>query len=218
MENLIPSLKKSIFDSNTDLVIDLAEINMDNILDYSKNDILKDIPIVKTLYSIGKTTYSIYNRYLLKKTLVFLKEFKDGHISQETLIAYKTTLENNPQRCEEELGRVLVYLNNYTDEEKSKWLARVYISYLNKRITNEQFLEYSEIINRLFVQDISILKKIYTNEITRNSNIVESYKLDRLASLGLIRNWQEGVLLVEETPEDMMENYGKIFTRIILNI
>jgi hypothetical protein len=88
---------------------------------------------------------------------------------------------------------------------------------LNQDISWDAFCEYSEIINRLFIQDIKILERIYEEEKVPDMNISEAYRLDRLESLGLIRVGYDGMLVTEDAPEEGISECGKKFTKIILN-
>lgn len=167
MKNIIPSFKDSLFSKNT--------------------DILTDFPIIKTIASVLKGAYNIYDRNLLKNTLIFIQELNSGTIDEEKYIAYKTTLEHNPNKCEKELGRVILILNNIIDVSKSKMLSRLFKAYINKVLTWEEFCEYSEIVNRIFLEDIALLKKINDGEVTFiDEDDKEKYRIHRLNSIGVI--------------------------------
>ena len=167
MKNIIPSFRDSLFSKNT--------------------DILTDFPIIKTIASVLKEAYNIYDRNLLKNTLIFIQELNSGTIDEEKYIAYKTTLEHNPNKCEKELGRVILILNNIIDVSKSKMLSRLFKAYINKVLTWEEFCEYSEIVNRIFLEDIALLKKINDGEVTFiDEDDKEKYRIHRLNSIGVI--------------------------------
>ena len=185
MKNIIPSFRESLFADNTDILIDISEYTIDNLIEGS--DTLTDFPIIKTIASVLKGAHNIYDRNLLKNTLIFIKELNSGKINRDKYIAYKTTLEHNPNKCEKELGRVILILNNIIDVSKSKMLARLYKAYINKVLTWEEFCEYSEIVNRIFLEDIELLKKINDGEITSiNEEYKEKYRIHRLNSIGVI--------------------------------
>ena len=185
MKNIIPSFRESLFADNTDILIDISEYTIDNLIEGS--DTLTDFPIIKTIASVLKGAHNIYDRNLLKNTLIFIKELNSGKINRDKYIAYKTTLEHNPNKCEKELGIVILILNNIIDVSKSKMLARLYKAYINKVLTWEEFCEYSEIVNRIFLEDIELLKKINDGEITSiNEEYKEKYRIHRLNSIGVI--------------------------------
>lgn len=164
MKSIIPSFRESLFVDNTDILIDISEYTIDNLIEMS--DTLTDFPIIKTISATLKGFHNIYDRNLLKNTLVFIQELNSGEINRDKYIAYKTTLEYNPSKCEKELGRVVLILNNIIDVNKSKILAKLYKAYINKTLTWEEFCEYSEIVNRIFIEDMTILKDIYDGDIT----------------------------------------------------
>lgn len=185
MKNIIPSFRESLFVENTDILIDISEYTIDNLIEMS--DTLTDFPIIKTISATLKGFHNIYDRNLLKNTLVFIQELNSGEVNRDRYIAYKTTLEHNPSKCEKELGRVVLILNNIIDVNKSKMLAKLYKSYINKILTWEEFCEYSEIINRIFMEDIKILKDVYEGNVTcidETNN--ENYRIYRLNSIGII--------------------------------
>ena len=185
MKNIIPSFRDSLFSKNTGILIDISEYTIDNLI--KSSDTLTDFPIIKTIASVLKGAYNIYDRNLLKNTLVFIQELNSGIIDEEKYIAYKTTIEHNPNKCEKELGRVILILNNIIDVSKSKMLARLFKAYINKILTWEEFCEYSEIVNRIFLEDIALLKKINDGEVTCiNEDDKEKYRIHRLNSIGVI--------------------------------
>lgn len=189
MENLAKDFEKSLFNDSIDIIWDYMEINIDSLIE---EGILKDVPIVKSIVSVLKIGKNIYDRNLLKQTLIFIKEFNRGNVSSENLQAYKYKIENDPKKCEEELGRILVLLNNYVDTEKSVMLARLYRAYINKIINWDEFCEYSEIINRIFIQDLKILKDIYKGVIVDDKG-ANKFRIERLYSTGLI-GWNPKVM------------------------
>ena len=182
MENLAKDFEKSLFNDSIDIIWDYMEINIDSLIE---EGILKDVPIVKSIVSVLKIGKNIHDRNLLKQTLIFIKEFNGGNVSTENLQAYKYRIENDPKKCEEELGRILVLLNNYVDTEKSVMLARLYRAYINKIINWDEFCEYSEIINRIFIQDLKILRNVYKGLIV-DDNGENKYRIERLYSTGLL--------------------------------
>ena len=183
MDKLTNDFEKSLFNDSIDIIEDYTEIGIDS---FVEEGILKEIPIVKSIVSVLKIGKNVHDRNLLRQTLTFIKEFNSGNISKDKLVEYKSTIENNPKKCEEELGRVLILLNNYIDTEKSIMLASLYRAYINKIINWNEFCEFSEIINRLFIQDIQILKGIKDRNIDIMNNHEDEFRIERLYSLGLI--------------------------------
>lgn len=184
MDKLTNDFEKSLFNDSIDIIEDYTEIGIDSFIE---EGILKEIPFVRSIVSMLKIGKNIHDRNLLKQTLTFIKEFNSGNISKGKLIAYKSTIENNPQKCEEELGRVLILLNSYVDREKSIMLARLYKSYVMQEINWHEFCEFSEIINRLFIEDLRILKYLQEQKKIKGSQ-GDDFRLERLYSLGIVGN------------------------------
>ena len=128
----------------------------------------------------------MHDRNLLKNTLLFINGFNTGCIDKEKVDKYKTEIENNPKKCEEELGRVLLLLNRFIDKEKSIILSKLYKAYIYKKIDWNLFCECSDIVDRLFISDLKILKKIRNEDIDVMSTREDVFRVERLYSLGLI--------------------------------
>ena len=183
MDELIENFEKSLFNDSNDVISDYLELGIDSFI---SDGILKEIPIVKSIVSVLRIGKNIHDRNLLKQTLTFINEFNNNNISIEKLNRYREGIENNDKKCEEELGRVLLLLNSYIDKEKSIMLAKLFKAYINMEINWNKFCEYSEIINRLFIQDFDFLRKIYYSQVNDTSNINDVYRVERLNSLGII--------------------------------
>lgn len=102
---------------------------------------------------VGKTAQNIHDRNLLKQTLKFIQTFNEKKLQK-----YKKKIEQDPKRAEEELGRVLIILNNTVEIKKSELLGKIFRAYVDERIVWEQFGELSEAISRLFISDIYYIK------------------------------------------------------------
>jgi len=216
MDKLTQDFANSLIASAEDGIKDCLEIGIDSFIE---DGILKEIPIVSTIVSGLKFAKNIYDRNLLKQTLSFINELNNGTLSEEELIVYQSIILNNPKKCEEELGRVLIYLNNFLDKEKSEMLAKLYKAYISKIISWNQFCEYAEIINRIFLQDITILKELYEDKYKNIEEIKERYRLDRLTSLGLIKfgsksRIENSTLIIDDNIIDKTNLGGKIYNII----
>lgn len=183
MDKLVDDFEKSLFNASEDVISDYLEIGIDS---FMNEGVLKELPIVNTIVGVLKVGKNVHDRNLLKQTLTFINEFNNNQISDDKLQRYKITIETNPKRCEEELGRILLLLNNFIDKEKSVMLAKLFKAYVEKIVSWNEFCEYSEIINRLFIQDINLLKMIYNGTVSDTTNRSDLFRVERLNSLGII--------------------------------
>lgn len=189
MDKIIPSFKDSLFSDSTDIIGDIAELGIDSLLD---DGVFRDFPIVGFLIGVTKTAQNIHDRNLLRQTLNFIKQFNLGKIDAEKLEKYRAEINSNEKKAEEELGRVLIILNNNVELQKSTMLANLFRNYVNEKITWSEFCEFSEIVRMLFISDIAYLKEIYSGK-TKDTIGLALYHIDRLISLGLINSSMKSI-------------------------
>lgn len=182
MSNLIPSFKDSVLTPMSDPIADSLEAGIDSILE---SDILKAIPIVRTVSAVCKIGVNLHERNLLKQTLQFIKGFNERSLDKETIEEYRLELENNPKKQEKELGRVIIILGKQIDEQQSQVLGSFYNSFVRGAISWDKFCELSEANSRMFSSDYAILAKV-AHEDGINLEDQKLYQIDRLISLGLL--------------------------------
>lgn len=184
MDKVIPEFEESIFNLDSDLselLMDYAEIGIDSIID----DSFQKIPIIRLVAGIGQAAQNLHDRNMLKQTLAFIYEFNNNKILEENIKEYKERIDSSAVFAEEELGRVLVLLNGTVDSIKSKFLARFFAAYVDKKINWNKFCELSDVCSRIFVSDIELLKDVYLGKVSDTCQC-EDYRADRLISLGLL--------------------------------
>lgn len=183
MDKLVPIYKDSIFNDDVKSVCsDLIEVGIDSVLE---SGLFQSIPIVGVLVGVGKLGQNIYERNLLRQTISFINELNRKEISQVKLDKYRRKLDSNSDFAEAELGRVIITLNSNVDIYKSQILGCLYRSRVDEKITWNQFCELTEITNRVFIQDISVLKKVFE----KGSIAVDKeneFRYGRLEAVGLI--------------------------------
>lgn len=183
MDELTQDFEKSLFRESADTIGDYLELGIDS---FVNDGVLKDLPIVNTIVAVLKVGKNIYDRNLLKQTLTFINEFNSNNISEEKIKKYKEQIEKDSKKCEEELNRVILLLNKFIDKEKSILLAKVFKAYVNEIINWKEFCEYSEVIDRLFLQDLELLKEIYYKKVNITKGRDDMFRVERLNSLGVI--------------------------------
>ena len=183
MKELIPKFKEAIFSKIENLGQDYIELGIDTVM---KEGILKEIPIIKSISSSKNIITTIYERNLLKNLCVFIMELNSGSRDEIKIKEYQYKINHNEKLAEKELGRILILLDQYIDNEKAIILARLFKAFINERISWDEFCEFSEITNRIFIQDIKILDKIRNKEINNVRDMKEKFRMDRLYALGLI--------------------------------
>lgn len=216
MNEIVPEFNDSLVIDSSDIVSDYLELGIDSILD---NDSLKEIPIIKTIIGVGKITKSIRERNLMKNLVIFINELNSGNIDKEKLKKHKEELNQNSKKAEKELGRILIILEQTIDNLKSSILGKLYKAYINQEIDWDLFVEFSEITNRLYINDLSILSLIFKNQLSDTSNRSDLYRIERLNSLGVVGLAPKAIFIgTNASRQDSyitLNQIGKIYSNII---
>lgn len=142
----ISKISKEIINPSLDLSIDYTEIGIDELLN---NNILKEIPIVKTLVAIAKTGIAIRERFFIKKFLVFLSEFKTNKIDEISLKKFREKFKKNEKFRNKTTEQILIIIEELDSIKKSKILAHLFNAYLKKYINWQRFISLSNCLKNL---------------------------------------------------------------------
>lgn len=183
--DIVQSIASTIIDYNIDTVIDFAEINIDSFFD---NSFLKELPLVKTIYSVAKTGIAIREKHFLKKTLVFIKQLNSNGISNENYQKYKEKLKKNDKEKIKELEHALIIIDRYLEVNKNIILGNLYFNYIDKNITWNQFQELSIIVDNIFLDDLKELENIYKNQFMTMDDINNKISFRRLKTQNLVED------------------------------
>lgn len=216
MNEIVPEFNNSLVIDSSDIVGDYLELGIDSILE---NENLKEIPIVKTFLSVGRITKNIRERNLIKNLIIFLNELNSGNVDKEKLQNHKQQLNQNPKKAEKELGRILIILEQTIDNIKSSILGKLYKSYIIQDIEWDLFVEFSEITNRIYINDLNILLLIYNNQLSDTSSRSDLYRIERLNSLGVIGLAPKAIYIGNGNSRQdsyiTLNRIGKIYSDII---
>ena len=117
--SLIDTLKKSELQQTA---IDFMEVGVDTLI---ADGILKEVPIVSTIYAIGKTTLSIKDRLFLEKIWIYLTELQV--VSEKDRQSFVKQL--NSMEAQKLGEKILLLLEKHEDFHKAKLLAKITSSY-----------------------------------------------------------------------------------------
>ena len=139
-------LEIEIYEKTLDLEIDYTELVIDNI---TENDLLKEIPIVKTLVAFYNISSSFMARHNVKKILVFLKEFHTRSVNQVKLEKIKAKFEKDFIYKEQVLETILVLNEKFIKVEQSKILANLLKAHIEEEINWAEFNQLAFVLNSL---------------------------------------------------------------------
>ena len=184
MVNLIKSLRDTIFSEEaTEWLVELSEIGIDSVLE---NEILKEIPILKSITTLYHVVDRIKEKRLLKHTMAFVDSFNKGNLTKEEKDLYQKRLEKENSYLEDELERILFLLEENSEVIQSRILAKMYLAYIKGKLKWDKFCELSEANRRMFITDIRIMRIFERKEQYYQFRNDEKQQLVRLTGLGML--------------------------------
>lgn len=184
MENsIVDIMAESIINYNMESVMDFAEVGLDNLLEES---FLKEIPMVKTVVNLAKTGFAIREKYMLKKTLIFINQLNSNGLSEEVYNDYKEKLKSKDKVIYRELENVLIIIDRMIDSKKSIILANLYYNYISKKLTWNEFQELTIIVDNIFICDLPEMSNIYNKKELTMNEIINQTSFNRLKTQNLV--------------------------------
>lgn len=180
------ALAPSLVDSFTDfdpaqITPDLLEVALDYVLD---EDIIKDIPIVRTIAGLYKATVSIRDRALVKKLVNFLSSLSS--VSQEVRQQFRARM-NNDEKFKCKVGeKLLLIIERLDDMGKPALIALSFQAFMEEHINFEMFQRLACAIDKSFYTDLMSLKS--------------SAAPNSLSPQAKIELFNSGVIELESTP------------------
>jgi len=156
--SLIDSLAHSKLER---LAIEGAELTLDNLLG---SGLLKDIPIVNTLSAIYSTSVSIRNYLFMKKIIRFLSEITD--IAEQERKKFVRQLDKDKEFKRKVGENVILLLERLDDMDKLEIVGKLFKAYILGRIQFTNFQRLASAVERIYLPDLSELKKHYSHEST----------------------------------------------------
>ncbi len=168
-----------------DLGNDVAEIAIDSILD---EGLLKELPVIKTVFTLYKTGKSVKDQFTLRKILSFLNGCNG--LSKEETEEFIQNFEN--EKKSKEFGMQLLLLIDKTDDiKKAELIGKLFLLLLKKTFDLKVYLRLCYMINKCFYDDILCLQYFKDSQsiLTSNNEIVDAIVLENLFSSGLLSEY-----------------------------
>jgi len=135
-------------DDLTNLTKDGLELTIDSFID---DDIIKQIPFVKSIAAIVSTAKSINNYLFVKKIIAFLKGISD--IPQKKRQAMISKIDGS-QKYRQKVGEFLLFQINHCDDNlKAEYLSQAFRAVINEELSYDDFIRVSNVLNRLSIID-----------------------------------------------------------------
>ena len=219
MKNAITSLAadlgKSLFSNIINPTLDVMEIPIDDL--FEDDSLLEALPVLKTIHSVGKSYVAIRDKYLFRRLVVFIQEINTGDVSQEDKDKYIEKLDKT-KVLNAELERLLLFIDQCSYEEQSRYLGRFFKAYIKGEISWEVLQELAEANQRMFIGDYKVLQYVYSLENATHIKHDQESSVNRLVSIGLITDLRiknDGIMMVEQAKDEGLQLtvFGKVFCR-----
>lgn len=155
--NLTESVSNEIVSTTVDLGIEYSELALD---DFLADGILKEIPIIKTIYSIGKLGLSVNERYFVKKLLVFLKEFHSQTLDEQKINDFKFRFDTDVKYRNQVTEHLIVYTDSFLSVDKSKVFANLFRAFIYGYFDWNHFIHLSTCLNLINPKAFSYLETL----------------------------------------------------------
>lgn len=135
-----------------DLGAEALELGLDSLL---QDGLLKDIPVVGSLVSLVKFGKGVKDALFTKKLLAFLYALKDIPLKERIQMIDEL---NASEAYRGRVGeRLVVVLDRLDDLDKAQVIGKLFGATIEKKISFEQFLRLSMIVDRGFLPDLKRL-------------------------------------------------------------
>ncbi len=145
-KNTSKEIGKALISNNFDNSLNYAEIGLDT---FVTDDVLKEIPIVKTVVGVVKSGLKIKEVFFTKKILTFLKEFHSGKLPPKKIKKFQVEFNSKIKYREKVLQEIMVLNDNFIQIEKSKIFANLLLAHLNEKYNWDYFTNLSYCLSQL---------------------------------------------------------------------
>lgn len=157
MKNTCNEIAKEIANDCESVSIDYLEMGIDSLLD---DGVLKDIPVVKTVYTAIKLPKTISNAFNMKKLIRFCFHMKD--IPSMERAKYVNTAIHEDKHFGEKL---MLTLDKIDDLEKIEMLVKLFRAYGHRDgIDYHTFRRLCIVLEKTYIQDLYYLKECLDNK------------------------------------------------------
>ncbi len=157
MESDLNKLSESLINPSIDLAEDYAEMGIDSFIN---DEMLKEVPVVKTLVAVVKTGIAFKHRLFVKNFLVFLKELHSSGFNTSKIEDFKNKFKSDSSYRKKVTEELLVIIESLNSVNKSKILGHLFLAYVDGVYTWERFIVLSHTLEKLEEVSYPFLKAV----------------------------------------------------------
>ena len=182
--NISDSMAKSIF--NNEIIQNMTDETFDKVIDmigFTVPEILRDIPVFKYVVSLYSLSGDIIKCMEVKRQLRFLRELSKCSVNQKELNKRRIAYQNKEKWVYREIEQLCLFISRSNDVNKSQIQAYLYISLVNKDIEYKDFVEYLQIVDMMFMEDVKELIDIFEQGKNHKYDYARCFRLQALGML-----------------------------------
>ncbi|MBR3954793.1 MAG: hypothetical protein IKJ63_04910 [Clostridia bacterium] len=232
IHNLFDDFCKECLSKKTTISnFDITALPLDELIENkSLSEILPIFSKSAKAIKLGKWFIEKYN---FKKMLIFLIQLQNGNRDEKGLDKRNKAYIEGKKWFYREVEQTIVYLNRAARIEKVKIIGELYRDLINDEIKTEEYGEYLDIVDQLFIQDIPHLLEIYDAQKatatlldgkdfldcdTGKNFSFQSIRCRRLQSIGLLIQHHPMSFGFSSDDHFTLSEYGIYFCEIIHRI
>ncbi len=154
-------VQEGLVSPTIDLTVDYAELALDSFLD---NEVVKEIPIVKSVVGLVKGGLKVREIYFAKKLLAFLKEFHEGSLEPSKRIEFQSKFKEDKKYRDSVVEQIMILNERFLEIEKSKILANLFAAHINGKFDWENFCDLSVCLDNLHLRGVKLLHDLEKQE------------------------------------------------------
>ena len=174
--------KHEIIKPICDTAVDYCEIAIDTIF---TDETIKEIPVLKTIYSVFKTTKNVKDFLLLKRINAFINGC--GNISEGKRSRFILKM-GDEKFCTKVGEKILLLVDKVDEVEKAELIGKAFVLFIEDKIEIPFYFRLCSMIDRCFYDDLKTLY-LFSDErtiITSKNELVETISLESLSAVGLL--------------------------------
>ena len=184
MDDIQKSLEDSIEEASLSTITDtFIDIDIDEwqtiIGDLSNNEIVKNVPVLKWLVALYKTSKTISTVFLIKKIALFLYQLKDIPGEERQRFLHKM---NNTER-RKFLENLMLILDKHDNFTKSEILGKLFEAFIREELTQAEFSQLNYATNLINVDSINQLTNFYLHGVDLPVELLYNFGFLQLISI-----------------------------------
>lgn len=147
--------------------------------------------ILGSLIPFVDLSIKLHKKFTEYKLAFFIEQVRNHNLSDDIIQEHIQKFQNHPEKLNKEVTKVLLIIEQEKNEARVKYYGRLYLAYLETKLTEDEFWEMVEITQRMFICDFELIENCYgqngkVNFDEKKFRVI--YRYDRLIQIGLLRS------------------------------